>query len=367
MAFKACWAAVSVAVILCVGPSLVGSSALCAGQPSAQAAAEAHIQRGLELRRKGRDAEGLAEFEEAMKRSPSARAKAQVGLAQMAIGLFEAAEVSLSEVLAASPDEPWVSAHRAALNDALVKIRSHLGVFNASGEPQGATVEVNGTAVGALPCSVHVQAGDVVVKVLAPGFIPITRTVAVEARKTSNQVFTLVRVPSDPTPARVSSDKAPDRASSDKAPEKAAGDKGAHAEPGAEGSHANPSGGSPPPSHTSPWPWITAGGSLLALSFGAVETVRWTAKASDFNNMKDPAGNPICNTGGAAAGGGSCATLLSEGHTARALAIGGVAVGAALGITSVVLFLRDSPGDPHQALSCTPTVGTPGVLCAARF
>src|SRR3954468_24458225 len=141
MATKASWATVIAVAILSLGPSVAGLRTLSAGQPSAEA--EAHIQKGLELRRKSRDAEALAEFEEAMKSSPSARAKGQVGLAQMAVGLFEAAEVTLSEVLSSSADDSWVSAHRAALNDALAKIRSHLGTFNAIGEPQGASVELN--------------------------------------------------------------------------------------------------------------------------------------------------------------------------------------------------------------------------------
>ena len=296
-----------------------------------------------------------------MKSSPSARAKAQVGLAQMAIGLFEGAEVTLSEVLSSSADDSWVSAHRAVLNDALAKIRNHLGTFNASGEPQGATVEVNGKTSCSLPCSVHVQAGDVVVKVLAPGYLPITRTVSVEPRRTTNQVFTLVTASIEKTTDAASNARALDRPSTDKA---------AHVEPVAETNPASatPPAASPATSHaSSPWPWITAGGSLLALSFGGFEAVRWASKASDFNNMKGPGGTPICNMGDPTAGGGACASLLSDGHTARDLAIAGFAVGAALGITSLILFIRDSPDDQRQALSCVPTVGTTGVVCAARF
>ena len=83
--------------------------------------------------------------------------------------------------------------------------------------------------------------------------------------------------------------------------------------------------------------------------------------------MKDAAGNSICGSGAASAGGGACATLLDEGHTARALAIGGLALGAALAITSIVLFVRESPDDQRQALSCVPAAGTPGIVCATRF
>jgi PEGA domain len=363
MTMKVRWAARAAGIaVLFVTASLVAPQTATARPASTQAEAEAHIQKGLELRRKGRDADALVEFEEAMKTSPSARAKAQVGLAQMATGLFEAAEVTLSDVLSSSADDSWVSAHRAALNDALAKIRGHLGTFNASGEPQGATVEMNGTPVGSLPCSVHVQAGDVVVKVVAPGFIPITRTVSVEARRTTNQVFNLV--------SASPSDKADDRASNARALETPPREKARPAQPvaGPGPATATPSGESPGTSHaSSPWPWIAAGGSLLALSFGGVEAVRWASKASDFNNMKGPTGAPICDMSVPMAGGSACATLLNDGHTARALAIGGFAVGAALGVTAIILFVRDSPGEQRQALSCLPAVGTPGVVCATRF
>lgn len=357
------WAALAAVMVFSLAPSTggrFGATAFAAARPSGDA--EAHIQKGLELRRKSRDAEGLAEFEEAMKISPSARAKGQVGLAQMAIGLFEAAEVTLSEVLSSSADDSWVSAHRPALNDALAKVRSYLGTFNATGEPQGASVEVNGKPACSLPCSVHVQAGDVVVKVLAPGFLPITRTVSVEPRRTTNQVFTLVNASSEKTADNASPAKVVDRASSDKT---------SHAEPAIEGNPSRATSPGAPPGTSqgsaSAWPWVFAGGSLLALSFGGVEAVRWYSKASDFNNLKGPGGNRICDPEDPTSGGSACATILNDGHTARALAIGGLAVGAALGVTAIILFVRDSPGDQRQALSCAPSVGASGVMCAARF
>ncbi|HEY8926136.1 MAG TPA: PEGA domain-containing protein [Polyangia bacterium] len=339
-----------------------GPQTAAAGQ-TADADAETHLKKGLELRRKGKDTDALAEFEEAMRISPSPRARAQVGLAQMAIGLFEAAETNLSQVLASTKDDPWVNSHRPALKDALAKIQSHLGTLNASGEPQGATVEVNGTAVGKLPCSVRVQAGDAVVKVLAPGFIPITRTVSVEARATYNQVFTLVSSTRERTV-----DTTPTARPVDRTP-------GATATPTAPVTSPPPA-STPPPtdspaaSQASPWPWIVAGGGVLALAFGGYEAVRWSSKASSFNSLKGPDGAALCNTNEPGSGGAACATLLDEGHTARALAITGLAVGAALAVTSIILFVNDSSADQRQAFSCAPALGVTGnagVVCAARF
>jgi hypothetical protein len=218
MAMKVCWATLAAVAFLSLAPSAVGSNAFGAPATSAQAEAEDHIKKGLELRRKSRDTEALAEFQEAARLSPSARAKAQVGLAQMAVGLFEAAEATLSDILSSSTNDPWVSAHQAVLTDALTKVRNHLGTLSASGTPKGATVEVNGTAVGSLPCAVHVQAGDVVVRVLAPGFIPIMRTVSVETHQTASQVFTLVRGPGDKSLDKVATEKTPERNLAERAP-----------------------------------------------------------------------------------------------------------------------------------------------------
>lgn len=344
-----------VALVVVIASPGVASRAFAAGDPTAQKDAEAHIQKGVELRKQSRDAEALAEFQEAMKRSPSARAKAQVGLAQMAVGLFEAAEVTLSEVLASSSDEPWVSSRRAVLSDALTKIRSHLGTFNVSGEPKGATVEVNGTATCSLPCSVHVQAGEIVVRVLAPGFLPIMRKVSVEARSTSSQVFTLVRAPNDQVPIQVAANARVEESS----PPISVG-KAIPQEVGVGDATSRPPRGSA-------WPWITGGASVLALTFGTVEAVRWASKATDYNNLKDAGGERLCGVGADSAGTGTCASLLSEGHTARALAIGGFVVGAALGITSAILFNRESSDDAGQTLSCAPAVTTRAVLCSLRF
>lgn len=323
----------------------------------AQAQAEARIQKGLDLRRKMRDADALVEFQEAMKLFPSPRAKAQIGLAQLAVGLFEAAETTLTEVLTGSADDSWVSAHRDALSDALGKVKEHLGTLNVSGEPRGASVEINGSPTCSLPCSVHVQAGDVIVKVQAPGFLPLTRTVSVEARQIASRVFTLVKASRDPVAAAITP-PAEARPREEK-PADVPVEKPSDEAPAAERSHG-----------TSPWPWVAAGGSVVALTVGAVAGARWYSKAEAFNNMTDGTGAKLCGSDGS--GGPDCSRLLTEGHTARAVTIGGLVVGAALGVTAIVLFTRDSSDDAAPAVACAPFVGpsvtgSSGIACSARF
>jgi hypothetical protein len=348
-------AAVIVALsILCMTPAALAAPA--AGG-SAQAQAEARIQKGIDLRRKMRDAEALVEFQEAMKLFPSPRAKGQIGLAQLAVGLFEVAEVTLSDVLANSGDDAWVNAHRDALADALTKVKDHLGTLNVSGEPRGAAVEINGSPSCSLPCSVHVQAGDVIVKVQAPEFLPLTRTVSVGARQIASQVFTLVRAHKDPVATKV-----------DPAVEtRPRAEKPMDSPPAERPGDDTPSPGA---ARSSPWPWIAAGGSVVALAFGAVEAARWFSKAEEFNNMKDSMGIRLCGADGS--GGTDCSRVLSEGHTARALSIGGFVVGAALGVTAILLFTHQS--DDTAAVACAPSpfmgpsaVATPGMACSARF
>lgn len=323
----------------------------------AQSQAEARIQKGLDLRRKMRDADALVEFQEAMKIFPSPRAKAQIGLAQLAVGLFEAAETTLSEVLTGSADDPWVSAHRDALTDALGKVKDHLGTLNISGEPRGASVEINGSPTCALPCSVHVQAGDVIVKVQAPGFLPLSRTVTVEARQIASRVFTLVKASRDPVAATTS-------------PPVEVRPRDEKADPPVE----KPSDATPPAERApgaSPWPWVAAGGSVVALTVGAVAGARWYSKAEEFNNLTDQStGAKMCGSDGS--GGPDCSRLLTEGRTATAVTIGGLVVGAALGVTAIVLFTRESSSDAAPAVACAPFVGpsatgSSGIACSARF
>jgi len=306
-----------------------------AASTQAPAEAEAHLQKGLELRRLNRDAEALEEFQKALALQPSARAEAQVGLAQMAVGQFEAAERNLTEVLSYASD-PWIVEHRSTLADALDKIQSHLGTLSVSGDPVGARVEVNGKTVGSLPCLLHVQAGDTAVRVVAPGYLPILRTVQVEARQRSNEVFTLVKISSE----RVSGSEAPSPIQNRSEPSQGAA--------------------------RSPWPWIVGGGSVGALAFGAIESARWATKASDFNNKKDAQGR-ACGTGETNSGGSGCSELLHDGHQARALALGGFVVGVALGVTSMILFFHQPGEEAQQALACGPAGPSASIACSVKF
>ncbi|HXN32155.1 MAG TPA: hypothetical protein VN894_09845, partial [Polyangiaceae bacterium] len=68
---------------LCLVLGLSTRSALA--QVSSEGSPEAHVRRGLELRRSGDDAAALAEFERAQVLAPALRTRAQIALALQAL------------------------------------------------------------------------------------------------------------------------------------------------------------------------------------------------------------------------------------------------------------------------------------------
>src|SRR5262245_3460612 len=79
---------------------------------SAFAASEADLLgEGVELRRRGKDAEALEKFQQAHQISGSPRAKAQMGFAEQALGRWVPAYEHLQASLQATAD-PWIGKNR---------------------------------------------------------------------------------------------------------------------------------------------------------------------------------------------------------------------------------------------------------------
>jgi tetratricopeptide (TPR) repeat protein len=85
------------------------------------AEADAAISKGVELRRQNKDEEALAQFQRAYKISATPRAKAQMGLAEQAIGRWADAERDLDEAMTQASD-PWIIRQRAVLTEAMAVI-----------------------------------------------------------------------------------------------------------------------------------------------------------------------------------------------------------------------------------------------------
>lgn len=175
-------------IALSGGPLLVASPAFAAPEDPA---AEALIARGIELREKGKDDEALVLFRQAYAKSPTARARAQVALAEQALGLWVNAEADLAAALTDAED-PWITKHRSALEGALAIVRRRLGSLEVRGT-EGAEVFLDGVRLGALPANAfRVEAGTRRLEVRAAGFHPATRVVEVPASGVARETVTLV-------------------------------------------------------------------------------------------------------------------------------------------------------------------------------
>lgn len=135
------------------------------------------VSKGIALRKERHDAEALALFREAYAIQPAARTRAQIGLAELALGKFLEAEVDLKGALAAAAD-PWIAKNGDALRTALTTVEDHLAWVKVT-TSAGAEVRIDGRLVGSAPLEgpVRVVAGTVRVEVSREGVLPARREV----------------------------------------------------------------------------------------------------------------------------------------------------------------------------------------------
>lgn len=162
------------------------------------------VERGIELRIQHRDDEALALFRRAYEATPKPRTRAQIGLAEQALGSWVSAEVDLSAAMAADND-PWIKANAVALDGALAIIRSHLGSLEVRSNVDDKVVAelfVDDNKVGPVPIPkpVRLVLGTHRVEVRAPGYTTSSRTVEVTAGAMLRESFELAR--ETPAPAR---------------------------------------------------------------------------------------------------------------------------------------------------------------------
>jgi PEGA domain len=163
-----------------------------------EAEADTLIAHGIELREHGKDDEALTVFKRALAKSPSPRARAQVALAEQALGLWVAAESDLILALSAV-DDAWIAKNRSALEGAIGTVRRRLGSLEVRGT-EGAEVVLDGVRLGVLPVPTpfRVEAGRRTLEIRAKGFHPTTRSIEVPAGGVSRETVTLVALTPDP-------------------------------------------------------------------------------------------------------------------------------------------------------------------------
>lgn len=311
--------------------------ALCPAVARAQEGMDPDVERGVQLRERGDDAGALAAFTAAWERARTPQARAQMGLAALALGRWIDADAWLREALARD-DDAWVSARRAVLLRAREEVARHVGTIEVLANVPDAEVLLDGVPAGRTPLGAPLRApaGTVVVEVRAAGHHPTQRRVVVAAAQLSRESVTLVPriVEFTPPPPRPAAPLPPlDRA----------------------GLHHRA---------TSSWralslaAFVTGGAALGAgLFFTAMS-------ASARNDFEGGAGCGL--DGDTVLGGADCARAHQRAQTWEGLAIAGFAAGGAMLVTGLALrLLAPSPSRDARALSCG--VGPAGAACALRF
>jgi hypothetical protein len=264
------------------------------------------IEHGLELRRAQRDEEALAEFRRAYAVEATPRARAQIALAEQALGRWRDAEVDLEAALV-SQDDNWIAANRNALEITRTELAGHLATLRVTSNIPGAKLRLNAEPAVPLPQSFRVEAGDVSLRVEAPGFEPVARSQRLTGGELLDEDFDLVPLSPGPTPT---CPPAPiGRPAGEKAP--------------------------PPsrPSSRAAWGWATLGAASLPLAFGVVETIVRDQHASLYDdNTRCPPGYKEALCGGERA----------SAETATILSVVGYAGAASLASIGAVLILTSS-------------------------
>lgn len=326
---------------------------------------EALMSEGVSLRRSGDDRAALKRFQQAYGLNKTARALAQIGLAEQAIGSWGAADRHLREALEAK-DDPWIVKNGRSIEQALVVISAHVGRLEVSGTPAGAEVRVDGEMVGQLPLPrpVTVTAGGVAVEIRAPGHVPIVRATDVGARALTRETFTLQSM--FPTADARAGGGAGAR--QDKDASGAADISGSASSPsgGADSTPADPS---DPAAAATNWGsprrvlvLVSAGLAAASLAFGVIEHLSWQDGVEKFGARSD------CGTLFPGKGGVGCAKLYDDGQRARTLAFIGYGVAAGFAATAAILhFTAPDSRTEGSKLACAPLFATPGLGCAFVF
>ena len=159
------------------------------------------LKRGVALRREGKDAEALEIFQRVVEKAPSARARAQLALAEQALALWLAAERDLGLALA-EPNDPWVAQNKDALERAARVIGGKLAWVKVTSNVAKPQVLVNGIAANVGPDGrVRVVAGQVTIELRADDHTPAQRAISVAPETTATVALELAPRPQPTAPA----------------------------------------------------------------------------------------------------------------------------------------------------------------------
>ena len=268
------------------------------------------MRRGVALRRDGKDLEALQAFQRVLARSPSARARGQVALAEQSLALWLSAERDLNQALAEAND-PWIRQNRDALEQAARLVAGKLAWIVVKSAPD-AQLLVNGVVTPAGPDGrIRVVAGEVVIEARVEGRAAATRRIQVTPEMTM-KVAIEPGAPIAPGPQTVAPTTARPLPSVPLTQE-----------PGS----ARTAG------------WFVGGAGVVSLGVGGFFAVRAVTKKDERDRE--------CQSGCTQAG----VDANRAGRTAALVSTVTVVAGAAAAALSVVLLLRSSAGKATPGLA----------------
>jgi hypothetical protein len=344
--------------------ALAAATAAPAKAASEAEQAEALIREGVKLRGSDNAAKALPLFEQAYQISRTPRTAAQLGLCELDLGYFVAAERYLSEALAA-PDHPWVAKNKATLKKPLDKARASIGELSLVISPASAEVSLNHKPVdrALVGTPIRLDKGPVDIEVRAPGYEPASDTITIVGGKREQRTYTLVAQP-------VASAPAPGTTSSITVVTPPAPDPGAPVALSTAPAPA-PSGGT---NHRRIAAWVTGGAAVGALLLGTIEAFDAASKRDAFNNHTAVVGGVTIHDCGTSEVSPACKPLKDSYDRALTFSVIGFAAAAALAATSSVLFVFSSPNrggaerdGVARAFGCVPDPVGRGLGCTLRF
>jgi hypothetical protein len=362
---------------LCHG--IVLTIAIVAGRDLAEAAdPEGLIREGIELRRRGEDAEALRLFQQAFETHKSPKACAQIGLAEQALGKWGAAERHLHQAIL-SADDPWIRKNRVPIDEALKVIAGHVGRLDVRGSPAGAEVRVDGELIGQLPieAAFSATAGGVGIEVRAPDHLTVVRAATVKVGELVRETFDLQslsptvdrgRNPASGPSSSATSTVAP-QGGSQGSFERSSGTGGPAVTPlDGEGDSSPVSrdrSAEDPGSSASIRPMVAlaiGGLAAVALTFGIVEHITWQHEVSSFGSTTG------CDSTLERRGAMGCQQLYDDGKRAKALAFVGYGLTVGLAATAAIVYISAPAlaAEPNR-VACAVNPFTPGLGCALRF
>jgi hypothetical protein len=322
--------------------------------------AEALIRQGVKLRASDSAALALPLFEQAYQVSRSPRTAAQLGLCELELGYWVAADRYLTEALAA-PDHPWVAKNKGTLKKSLETARANVGELALVLSPANAEVFLNHKALdrALLGAPLRLDKGLVDLEVRAPGYEAARETVIVTGGKREERTYTLVRAAVAPAVPALAGGGSP-------SPDANAGVTLTAAAPASDVEHKN----------LRLAAWITGGAAVGALLVGTVEAFSAASRRDAFNDHTSMAGGTTYHDCGTRDLSAPCQTLKDDYDHAFTLSIVSfVAAGVLAGASSVLFVLSPAGGlGPAgerdvgaRALTCVPDPVSRGVGCSLRF